>query len=200
MARTTILTIFAFLFFSCTVVAPVNTDDDDDTTVADDDDDTATDDDDDTTATDDDDDTIVADDDDNTVCNDCGGLDFLGQCDGTILSWCQDGCLQTSDCNSVGKYCRWVDDNTGYDCVATCEATLNIYNYCAETISLYDYDPSTASCGAAVANLNFGEYWYGTFDNDTPVAFCACDPSNNCYNDYQALVCGETASYYLCGN
>jgi hypothetical protein len=206
MARSILLTIFAFIFFSCTVLAPINTDDDDDN---DDTDTTAIDDDDDNdddgyptpgTNDDDDDTTAIIDDDDDAECIDCGSVTYTGECDGTILSWCDNGCLKTPDCNEAGQFCGWVSSTTGYNCVDSCTARLEIYNWCADPIDLLDYDPASGTCTAAVATLNFSQYWYGDFPSDTPIAFCVCDSLGNCTNDYQNLVCGETTTYEVCGN
>ena len=47
----------------------------------------------------------------------CGNISFAGQCDGTVLLWCQDGELYQGDCAELGADCGYVDDNTGYDCL-----------------------------------------------------------------------------------
>lgn len=46
----------------------------------------------------------------------CGGLDYLGRCDGDTAVWCEDGMLRTRDCAAAGQRCGWVDDSTGYYC------------------------------------------------------------------------------------
>ncbi len=47
----------------------------------------------------------------------CGGLDYLGRCDGTVAEWCEEGAVQRHDCAADGKICDWVDADTGYWCV-----------------------------------------------------------------------------------
>ena len=45
----------------------------------------------------------------------CGDLDYLGECDGSVARWCSDeGRLRTRDCGGEG--CGWVDDELGYFC------------------------------------------------------------------------------------
>ena len=47
----------------------------------------------------------------------CGGLDYLGQCDGTTVRWCDsNGRRRSKDCNAMGQVCRMVDAATGYFC------------------------------------------------------------------------------------
>jgi hypothetical protein len=46
----------------------------------------------------------------------CGGLDFIGECQGTVLRYCENGALVVWDCAWFGQGCGWVDDQTGYDC------------------------------------------------------------------------------------
>ena len=47
----------------------------------------------------------------------CGGVDPLGQCDGDVARWCENGQLRSRDCGAEGYACAWVDDETGYFCV-----------------------------------------------------------------------------------
>lgn len=47
----------------------------------------------------------------------CGGLDFLGECQGDVARWCNGGQLLTRDCGSDGLTCGYVDDNQGFYCV-----------------------------------------------------------------------------------
>ena len=48
----------------------------------------------------------------------CGDLTFLGACSGTVARWCEGGQIKENDCASGGQGCAWVDDQTGYYCVA----------------------------------------------------------------------------------
>jgi hypothetical protein len=46
----------------------------------------------------------------------CGGVDFSGECQGNVATWCDDG-LQSIDCGKAGLTCGY-DDSTGlYDCL-----------------------------------------------------------------------------------
>jgi len=47
----------------------------------------------------------------------CMGLDYAGDCHGTVARWCASGELRTLDCATYGMGCGWVDDSTGYYCV-----------------------------------------------------------------------------------
>ena len=46
----------------------------------------------------------------------CEGLDFIGECQGTVLRYCDAGALVVWDCAWSLQSCGWVDANTGYDC------------------------------------------------------------------------------------
>lgn len=46
----------------------------------------------------------------------CGGLDYLGRCDGDVAEWCGDGEIQRRDCARRGLVCAYVDDEIGYFC------------------------------------------------------------------------------------
>ena len=45
----------------------------------------------------------------------CGDLTWEGQCDGDVLSWCEDG-PKTIDCAEHGLWCGWNADAGFYDC------------------------------------------------------------------------------------
>lgn len=46
----------------------------------------------------------------------CEGLDFLGECRGSLAAWCEQGRLNTRECATSGLECHYVDDQTGYYC------------------------------------------------------------------------------------
>ena len=48
----------------------------------------------------------------------CGSLTYAGKCKGAVLSWCEDGAVQSSDCAAKGKACGYQDAALGYNCVA----------------------------------------------------------------------------------
>jgi hypothetical protein len=48
----------------------------------------------------------------------CGGLDYKGACEGSVIKWCEKGQLQVFDCANKGQTCAWQDDTTGNNCVA----------------------------------------------------------------------------------
>jgi hypothetical protein len=46
----------------------------------------------------------------------CGTIDFLGECDGNVARWCDNGVIKTEDCTESGTTCAFVDDDSGYYC------------------------------------------------------------------------------------
>jgi hypothetical protein len=46
----------------------------------------------------------------------CDGLDYLGECDGSMARWCSDGRLQEIDCAGRGQVCDYVNDRIGWFC------------------------------------------------------------------------------------
>ena len=48
----------------------------------------------------------------------CGGVDYLGECRGSVAVWCGDGVLQSVDCAQYAVPCVWIDEATGYYCEA----------------------------------------------------------------------------------
>jgi hypothetical protein len=44
------------------------------------------------------------------------GLDYQGECRDGVARWCEDGQLQTRDCQAEGGECRYIDDETGHFC------------------------------------------------------------------------------------
>jgi V8-like Glu-specific endopeptidase len=46
----------------------------------------------------------------------CGGLDYLGRCDGNVAAWCEDGAVQSVDCAAHGQRCGYVNASIGYYC------------------------------------------------------------------------------------
>ena len=48
----------------------------------------------------------------------CGDLDYIGQCDGDVVEWCnQEDERETRDCSDWGDTCGYVNDEIGYYCV-----------------------------------------------------------------------------------
>jgi hypothetical protein len=48
--------------------------------------------------------------------DECGGLDYLGECRGDTAAWCDAGRLYTLDCAAQGEVCGWISDAGGYFC------------------------------------------------------------------------------------
>lgn len=46
----------------------------------------------------------------------CGEVSFLGECDGQVARWCQNGAIEERDCGGRGQVCGFVDDDTGFWC------------------------------------------------------------------------------------
>ncbi len=49
----------------------------------------------------------------------CGDVSYEGECDGTIVRWCEAERLREVDCASRGEVCDFDDENGFYDCVPT---------------------------------------------------------------------------------
>jgi hypothetical protein len=63
----------------------------------------------------------------------CGGLTYQGECDGSIVRWCENG-LRDKDCAAQGKVCGWQSDAVGYNCLASTDAPA-------------EPEPEPAGCG-----------------------------------------------------
>lgn len=50
------------------------------------------------------------------VADPCGGIDYLGQCDGNTARWCDEGTLKELDCVAEGGTCGFVSDELGFYC------------------------------------------------------------------------------------
>ena len=48
----------------------------------------------------------------------CGSLDYIGECSGDVLRWCDGGAVQSFDCSAAGDTCGYQDDSVGYNCLA----------------------------------------------------------------------------------
>jgi hypothetical protein len=51
--------------------------------------------------------------------DECFGVGFEGCCDGAVVTWCEDGKLQTIDCSAnapPSDACGWTEDFGGFDC------------------------------------------------------------------------------------
>ena len=51
------------------------------------------------------------------AADDCAALGEAGTCDGTVLSWCVAGEIQTYDCSKAGMSCGYQNDVIGYNCL-----------------------------------------------------------------------------------
>jgi hypothetical protein len=48
----------------------------------------------------------------------CGAVTYAGECDGAVLTWCNDkGELETYDCSSTGQVCGWQNGDVGNNCL-----------------------------------------------------------------------------------
>lgn len=47
----------------------------------------------------------------------CGAITYQGQCDGGVLSWCENEEVQTYDCAASGYTCGWQNGDIGYNCL-----------------------------------------------------------------------------------
>jgi hypothetical protein len=90
----------------------------------------------------------------------CGGLDYAGQCDGTVLSWCENNAVQTFDCATTNQVCGFQDDATGDNCIdAPAPDPCNGLDYAGQcdgatlewcengTLKTFDCSSTNQSCG-----------------------------------------------------
>jgi len=54
----------------------------------------------------------------------CGGLTYLGACQGTVARWCENGQIRQNDCAGSQQTCGYVDDQIGYYCTASAPASI----------------------------------------------------------------------------
>ncbi len=47
----------------------------------------------------------------------CGGLTMEGECDGSIVRWCEGGEARSVDCAMQGETCGWNSSKNYYDCI-----------------------------------------------------------------------------------
>ncbi len=47
----------------------------------------------------------------------CGNVDFVGECQGDYMVYCQDGQLSVVDCRQYGGVCGWSENDDYYDCI-----------------------------------------------------------------------------------
>jgi hypothetical protein len=50
--------------------------------------------------------------------DECGAVDYFGECDGDLARWCEDGEVQEVDCEARNQVCAWIGDEVGYYCAA----------------------------------------------------------------------------------
>jgi hypothetical protein len=46
----------------------------------------------------------------------CGNIDFEGVCDGDIMTYCNEGTVETVDCGADGLSCTYIAEGYGHDC------------------------------------------------------------------------------------
>jgi hypothetical protein len=54
----------------------------------------------------------------------CGGLSYLGECQGTVARWCENGQIRQNDCAGTQQACGYVDDQVGYYCTVAAQAPV----------------------------------------------------------------------------
>jgi hypothetical protein len=52
------------------------------------------------------------------IADPCGGLDYLGECAGATLRWCEGRAIREVDCARSGQACGWQSAAVGNNCVA----------------------------------------------------------------------------------
>jgi MYXO-CTERM domain-containing protein len=98
----------------------------------------------------------------------CGAVSFLGECDGQVARWCQNGAIEERDCGGRGQVCGFVDDDTGFWCadappcgnldsrgiceedtVVRCRFGNRVFQDCTRDGEVCRSDASGAFCAAA---------------------------------------------------
>ena len=133
---------------------------------------------------------------DTTTGEDCGDIDFLGECQGAEAVWCGDNGLARVDCTtyvpegSTGA-CAYVDDELGYWC------TTEIGDPCYFIGE--DDQPFTMTCAGENAACVL------TFEGSActaDVGTCSEDDTNGCYDGTNMLLgcAGTRPILYDCGD
>ncbi|MEW5847850.1 MAG: M23 family metallopeptidase [Myxococcota bacterium] len=112
----------------------------------------------------------------------CGTLDYLGECQGTTLRWCQDETVQQIDCADSGQVCGWQDDTVGYNCLDSASSS-------SSSSSTGGASTSSSSSGGVVDNCN-GVTFEGEC-NGTLLRWC----ENNQLNEYECATDGLSCGY-----
>lgn len=114
----------------------------------------------------------------------CGGITFFGECDGSILRFCEDGVLQTRECsdsNLPTLECGLVSEDWGFDC------TVPAGGVCA----LPDLD-EVAHCGGGDESgcIQGGD---GVWSCRPNAGSCSQDTfQQNCSGDVLHFACSDT--------
>ena len=82
----------------------------------------------------------------------CGGLTWLGDCDGGVLSWCDRGQLHTRDCRSCTEVCVNRNADVGHVCVpSACADGLDFQGRCDGDTAVWcnrDGEQETRRCSS----------------------------------------------------
>ena len=103
----------------------------------------------------------------------CGGLDYAGQCEGTVIQWCENDEVIQLDCADHGAVCGWDADHEYYTCM--------------------DPEEMTEDC------LTENSY-SGSCQNGTTVVWCNSDGTIDTMTCKDGLVCGwnDQMGYFDC--
>jgi len=103
----------------------------------------------------------------------CGGLDYAGKCEGTVIQWCENDEVIQLDCADHGAVCGWDSEKEYYTCMDADEVAENC--------------PSENS-------------YSGNCQNDTTVVWCNSDGSVDTMTCKDGFVCGwnDQMGYYDC--
>ena len=112
--------------------------------------------------------------------NACGDVDYKGECDGTKLTWCQNGKLMNFDCQNLGGtyVCGWESDTVGNNCIdqSGCQPVCE-GKECGQ-------DGCGGTCGKCQAGLS------------CQAGLCVEGP---CESDCAGAECGDDGCGGLCG-
>ncbi|MBR58570.1 MAG: hypothetical protein CMH54_11175 [Myxococcales bacterium] len=114
----------------------------------------------------------------------CGGLTWIGCCDGDVLNWCQDGAPLTQNCNP--GMCGW-DDQYGYICGASGPGPA-------------EYPWQCDSCSADCSGKTCGDDGCGGSCGSCPSGYSCTDFQCQCVPQCGVNECGPNGCGGSCGS
>jgi len=148
--------------------------------------------------------------------NECGDVTYQGKCEGTVLSWCQDGDLVTFDCTDLGAnfVCKFQNDQVGFNCVEESGCLPNCADKecgddgcggtcgkCPEGLSCQEFHCTEGPCTPDCANMECGDDGCGGSCGSCPGGwYCENGHCNtDCVPNCDGKECGSDGCDASCG-